>query len=425
MPVTDFPSVLEIKDPLHGYISLNELELKIIDLRMSQSLRYIRAPAGIHLVYPGADSSQMGRMLGVMHVTEIFAEYLGGGELEDVNKARLTAMLIYLTTGPWCNVMKEYLTVRGLDRAGMTRLVIENSPVTDTLKESSYSLNEIKDLVEKGVPIKGLRVNLMTTPINPELVDNLERDSYFAGVEYAQLEIRRLFEATRITKNKIAFDRNSLFTLDSYLTANANMFEAVYYHKTVRAAELMLLRILDEAGSKLFPFPGEDLEGYLLCDDLTFDDILKSVTSEDSEGLRTAQRIFLDFKKRNLIKLASSRAIADIAFHDTLKTPAGLLKVEAEIAEDAGIDSKNIYVDYPDRPSVSHYPGQQSMDDLVVFERGSRGYEFWPVEEASGIAKSFRRKLKTIRIYTTRGYRAKVKKSADSMLESFDGSGSL
>ncbi|MHA1481634.1 MAG: hypothetical protein ACTSQZ_09460, partial [Candidatus Thorarchaeota archaeon] len=164
MPVTDFPSVLEIKDPLHGYISLNALEFKIIDLRMSQSLRYIRAPAGIHLVYPGADSSQMGRMLGVMHVTEIFAEYLGGGELEDVNKARLTAMLIYLTTGPWCNVMKEYLTVRGLDRSAMTRLIIEKSPVTDTLKESSYSLNEIKDLVEKGVPIKGLRVNLMTTP---------------------------------------------------------------------------------------------------------------------------------------------------------------------------------------------------------------------------------------------------------------------
>ncbi|MHA1576159.1 MAG: hypothetical protein ACTSU3_02245 [Candidatus Thorarchaeota archaeon] len=425
MPVTDFPSVLEIKDPLHGYIKLNELELKLLDLRMSQRLRYIRAPAGIHLVYPGADSSQMGRMLGVMHVTGIFSEYLGGGEIEDVNKARLTAMLIYLTTGPWSNVMKEYLTVRGYDRTKMTHLIIEKSPVTDILKESSYSLNEIKDLVEKGVPLKGLRVNLITTPINPELVDNLERDSYFAGVEYAQLEIRRLFESTRITKNKIAFDRNSLFTLDSYLTAEANMFEAVYYHKTVRAAELMLLRILDESGSTLFPFPGDDIDGFVLCDDLTFDDILKSVTAEDSEGLRTAQRIFLDFKKRNLIKLASSRAIADIAFHDTLKTPGGLLKVEAEIAEDAGIDSKNIYVDYPDRPSVPHYPGQQSMDDLVVFERGSRGYEFWPVEDVSGIAKSFQRKLKTIRIYTTRGYRAKVKKSGDSMLESFDGSGSF
>ena len=69
MPVTDFPSVLEIKDPLHGYISLSEIERSLIDLRMSQRLRYIRSPAGIHLVFPGADSSQMGRMPGKLKIT--------------------------------------------------------------------------------------------------------------------------------------------------------------------------------------------------------------------------------------------------------------------------------------------------------------------------------------------------------------------
>ena len=158
---------------------------------------------------------------------------------------------------------------------------------------------------------------------------------------------------------------------------------------------------------------------------MTFDDIIRSVTPDDSEGMRTAQRIFIDFKKRNLIKLVSSRAIADIAFHDKLKSPEGLLKIENEIAEDAGIDPRNIYVDYPDRPSVYHYPGQQSLDDLVLYERGSRGYEFWPVDEISGIARSFRRKLKTIRVYTTRGYRAKVKKAAETVLESVDVSGTL
>lgn len=423
MPIKDFPSVLQIKDPIHGYVELSQLEQKLIDLRLSQRLRYIRSPAGTHLVFPGADSSLMGRMLGVVHVTRVFVEYLDG-DIEEVEKARLAAMMLTLSFGPWANVMDEYLSVRGYDRKKMAHLIIEYPPVSEILDSSSYSQAEVKDLITKGVPIKGIRTDLLATPINPELVDNLERDAYFAGVEYAQLEFRRLFGATRIAKNKMAFERGALFTLESYLSAAANMFDAVYYHKTIRAAELMLLRVMDEAGSRIIPFPWENLDEFLISDDLTAHDILLSVKDDDSEGMRNAQRIFNDYRKRILIKQASARSIADEAFLEKIKTPDGLFSVEKEIAEAAGIDVKNIYVDYPDRTSVSYYPGKHTLDDLVLYERGSKGYEFWPVEELSGIARSFGRKMKTVRVYTTRGYRSKVKKVSDDLLESIDSPGS-
>ncbi|MFW9850792.1 MAG: hypothetical protein ACFFF4_16820, partial [Candidatus Thorarchaeota archaeon] len=419
MPVKDFPTILEIKDPIHGYVGLSELERNMIDLRLSQRLRYIRSPAGIHLVFPGADSSLMGRMLGVMHVTEIFVESLDGS-LEEVMKARLASMMFSLAFGPWANVMNEYLSVRGFGRKKMATLVLESGPVSDIIKDSIYTLSEVKDLLVKGVPIKGIRVDLLSTPINPELVDNLERDAYFAGVEYAQLEFRRLFSATRIAKNKIAFERGALYTLESYLSAAANMFDAVYYHKTVRAAELMILRILDEAGSRIIPFPGDDLDGFLVSDDLTAHDILLSVSPDDEEGMRTANHVFLDYRKRLLVKMVSERSIADLEFLDRISTPDGIYAIEKEIADASGIDSKNVYVDYPDRPSVSYTPTRHDLSDLVLYERGSKGYEFWPVEEHSGIARSFGRKFSTIRVYTTRGYRSKVKKHADALLESID-----
>ncbi len=419
MPVKDFPTILEIKDPIHGYVGLSELERKLIDLRLSQRLRYIRSPAGIHLVFPGADSSLMGRMLGVMHVTEIFVESLDGS-LEEVMKARLASMMFSLAFGPWANVMNEYLSVRGFDRKKMATLVLESGPVSEIIKDSIYTLSEVKDLLVKGVPIKGIRVDLLSTPINPELVDNLERDAYFAGVEYAQLEFRRLFSATRIAKNKIAFERGALYTLESYLSAAANMFDAVYYHKTVRAAELMILRILDEAGSRIIPFPGDDLDGFLVSDDLTAHDILLSVSPDDEEGMRTANHVFLDYRKRLLVKMVGERSIADLEFLDRISTPDGIYAIEKEIADASGIDPKNVYVDYPDRQSVSYTPTRHDLSDLVLFERGSKGYEFWPVEEHSGIARSFGRKFSTIRVYTTRGYRSKVKKHADALLESID-----
>ncbi|MHA2151031.1 MAG: hypothetical protein ACXAAO_01175 [Candidatus Thorarchaeota archaeon] len=423
MPTTDLPSVLKIKDPIHGYVSLTQLEKDIIDLRLSQRLRYIQGPAGISLVYPGAAISLMGRTLGFMHMSELFIEHLGG-ELEDVLNARLASLLLMLTNGPWANVSEEYLTVRGVNRTKIGEVIVSETEVGDLVEKHGFTKSEVTDLIKKGVPIKGLRLDLVNCPINPELIDDLERDSYFAGVEYAQLEFRRLFSVTRIAKNKIAVDRGSLFTLESYLSASANMFDAVYFHKTVRAAELMLLRVLDEAGSQLFPLPTEDATKFFSVDDLTFLHRLLNVESDDTEEIQTANRIYTDFSRRHLIKQVSSRALSDPTFLARLSTPDGLYEIEKEIADDAGVDPSNVYIDFPDRASVTYYPGRYNLDDLVLFERGSSGYEFWKVTDLSPMARSFSRILKPVRVYTTRGYRAKLKKSADAVLESVDTTGS-
>ena len=423
MPLTDFPAVLQIKDSIHGYIQLSELEQELIDLRISQRLRYIHGPAGLSLVYPGADISLMGRTLGFLHMARVFLEYLGG-TVEEIQKGRLAAYLRMLVNGPWANVMDEYQTVRGASPTRLTKAILDSTEVGEIIEKHGFTKSEIQDVIEKGVPIKGLRLDLLNCPINPELIDDLTRDSYFAGVDYAQLEYHRLFDSTRIAKNKIAVERGSLFTLESYLSAAVNMFDAVYFHKTVRAAELMLLRVLDEAGSQLFPSPLEETKKFYLYDDYTFLHRLLNIAPEESEELRTANRIFTDFNKRYLIKLVSARAISDPAFLNKLSTPDGIYSIEEEIAQDAGIDVKNVYVDFPDRPSVTFYPGKFDLDEIALFERGSGGYEFWKVSDSSPMARSFSRILKPVRVYTTRGYRSKLKNSADKILESVDVAGS-
>lgn len=415
----DLPGAIQIKDPIHGYVSLSDLEKSLLSLRVSQRLREIRTPAGAHLVYPGLHNSMMGHMIGFIHVTEVFMDYLGG-DLEEVMKARLAAFMLSLSTGPWSNVSEEYFAVRGFDRVKLATLVAQSESVSEVLSNSSFTSYEIVGLLEKGVQLKGACFTLPDVAINPELVDRLERDAYFGGVEYAQLEFRRLFTATRIAKNKIAVERGSLYTLESYLSAGLNMFDAVYYHKTSRAAELMLLRILDLAGSQLMLLPNEDMNAFHNIDDLTFLDALLHLTADSSEELREAGKIFSDYFKRHLIKLASERTISDETFLQKLNTPDGLYQIESEIAEEAGIDPGAVYVDYPNRTSVCYYPGKLTLEDLVLFERGSKGYEFWPVQDISLIARSMDRHMKLIRVYTKKSHRARVKKVADSLLESVD-----
>ncbi|MFO7835094.1 MAG: hypothetical protein R6V83_00420 [Candidatus Thorarchaeota archaeon] len=415
--MNNFPKVLEIKDPIHGYIGLSQAEKSILDLRMTQRLRNIRRPASTNLVYPGAVTSSMSSMLGTLHVTGLLFDYLGA-DSEDIRKARIASILHSVSCGPWSNVMDEYLSTRGIDRVRMAELTITKSRLGDVLEEHGYSPKEAVQWLSEGVPIKGLHLNLETCPINPELIDRLERDSYFAGVEYAQIELQRLFSAARIAKNKLAIERGALYTLESYLSAGANMFDAVYYHKTVRAAELMLLRILDLAGGEIFESPRDDLVGFLRLDDLSLRYILLHPPANASKSFERANNLFSDYSRRYLIKLASERAISNVDFLDKIDTHDGRFAIETEIAEAADIAPRNVYLDYPSRISVCHYPGRIDLDNLVLYERGSRGYDFWAVTDMSMIARSFRRLAKSVRVYTTRGYRSRVRKAADELLES-------
>ena len=56
----------EVRDPVHGFIYFNEIEMKIVNTSVFQRLRYIRQLAFTHLVYPGAEHSRFAHSMGVM-----------------------------------------------------------------------------------------------------------------------------------------------------------------------------------------------------------------------------------------------------------------------------------------------------------------------------------------------------------------------
>jgi HD superfamily phosphohydrolase len=58
----------EIRDPIHGFVTLNEWERDIINLPAFQRLRRIRQLSLTDMVYPGAMHTRFEHSLGVMHV---------------------------------------------------------------------------------------------------------------------------------------------------------------------------------------------------------------------------------------------------------------------------------------------------------------------------------------------------------------------
>lgn len=63
----------EIRDPIFGFITINEWEREIIDHWAFQRLRRIKQLALTDMVYPGATHTRFEHSLGVMHIaTQMF-----------------------------------------------------------------------------------------------------------------------------------------------------------------------------------------------------------------------------------------------------------------------------------------------------------------------------------------------------------------
>ena len=65
-----------VRDPVHGDILLNHLEVRVIDTEMFQRLRKIRQLGTSYLVYPGAEHSRFQHSIGTLHMTHTLLQHV-------------------------------------------------------------------------------------------------------------------------------------------------------------------------------------------------------------------------------------------------------------------------------------------------------------------------------------------------------------
>src|ERR1035437_2529582 len=106
---------VQIRDPVHNFISVSEKEQRVLATPALQRLRGIRQLAMASLVYPGALHTRFDHTLGVMHVAGQMAQSLSLSH-DDSNTVRMAALLHDLGHGPFSHV-SEYALERYADRS--------------------------------------------------------------------------------------------------------------------------------------------------------------------------------------------------------------------------------------------------------------------------------------------------------------------
>ena len=239
-----------IFDPVHGTILLDGPALALIGTAEFQRLWGIRQTGFAHLVFPGANHTRLEHSLGTFWVAGQMADRLG---LEGRARRRVTAaaLLHDLGHGPFSHTLDSPMVeVLGMSHEGISRARIEgNDPlgrfaqpeVPSILERFGVRPREVADLVD---PVRGSAPSLLERAIlhgavDADRIDYLQRDAHYTGVAHGAVDAGRLLETIREDGGRVAFAEKGRSAVEGFLVGRSLMYSTVYYHKTVRAAEMM------------------------------------------------------------------------------------------------------------------------------------------------------------------------------------------
>ncbi len=261
-----------IFDPVHGPIRLDGVALALVNTPEFQRLWGIRQTGFAHLVFPGANHTRLEHSLGTFWVAGQMAARLGLGAA-DADRVAAGALLHDLGHGPFSHTLDAPMQeVFGFGHEALSRARIEGheiegpwarAEVPRVLARWGLDPARVADLIDPRRSRPGSRLlrAVLHGPIDADRIDYLQRDAYYTGVGHGAIDAVRLLDTIRNASGHLGFAEKGRSAVEGFLVGRALMYSSVYFHKTVRAAEMMAQAAVErlsgypEAARPLFHLP--------------------------------------------------------------------------------------------------------------------------------------------------------------------------
>ncbi|QAS53262.1 HD domain-containing protein [Halobacillus litoralis] len=237
------------KDPVHRYVHVRERVIwDLIGTSEFQRLRRIKQLGTSYLTFHGAEHSRFNHSLGVYEIVRRIIENFNDRPNWD-NEERLlclcAALLHDLGHGPFSHSFEK---VFKLDHEDFTQaILLGDTEVNHILRQVEKGFpKKVADVINKTYENK-LVVSLISSQIDADRMDYLQRDAYFTGVSYGHFDMERILRVMRPMEDQVVVKESGMHAVEDYIMSRYQMYWQVYFHPVTRSAEVILSKILHRA----------------------------------------------------------------------------------------------------------------------------------------------------------------------------------
>lgn len=270
-----------IRDPVHGLVvfggsgdserdETDSIAWSLLNTREFQRLRRIRQLGFSDLVFPGATHSRFAHSIGVYHtarqLADVIARRRDGEHDRDRQRVALLAALLHdIGHGPFSHAFESAAEAAGLPKRHehwSAEIVRGDTEVNHILRNVDEELpDQIGALLKEEEP-KDIYAAIVSSQFDADRLDYIQRDRMATGVEFGHVDRDWLFDCLEVGTVTIGESKpraasclclgpKGLSVAEEYLEARFRLYRMVYMHKTTRAAEKMLERLLHTAALEL------------------------------------------------------------------------------------------------------------------------------------------------------------------------------
>lgn len=328
-------------DPIYGFITVpDELIFDLIEHPYFQRLRRIAQLGLTNLVYPGALHTRYHHAIGAMHLMTLAVQTIRrkGHEITPKEeRAVLIAILLHdIGHGPFSHTL-EHDIVNSISHEDISSFFME------ALSQEFKGQLDRAVLIFENKYHKPFLYQLVSSQLDMDRMDYLNRDSFFTGVTEGQIGADRILEMINVHEGNLVLEEKAIYSIEKFLVARRFMYWQVYLHKTVVAAEFMLIHILRRAkelrmkGEKLFASPALDffLSHQVQKEDFQQDQrILERFAKLDDFDIWGAIKVWQDHEDKVLSVISTKLVNRRLFKIEISKTPFSpdRIQMEKEIA---------------------------------------------------------------------------------------------
>ncbi len=421
----------EIRDVIHGPIELYPWEMQIVDSVAFQRLRNIKQLGFSEFAYPCAVHNRYIHSIGTCHLAgtafqAVFKKHFFSAQ--DVYHhyyylARASALLHDIGHGPFSHAIEHAMPEAGklgLPNAAIGKeqkrrashedyslKIILDSSLTPILEKNyarfgitpwhiacvmNLSLKE-KDgfFQDRGVSFRKVLHQIISSEMDSDRMDYLQRDSYYTGVNYGKFDASWLLTNMGVYIEKktahLALSDRAIYTFEDFLLSRYHMFMMVYLHHKSVCYEKMMEKYLSGACSFVVP---ENVEAYIRCDDSVAYEHLR----HDAGSNEWAARII----NRRHYRVA-------VEWHEPL---TDLSRSKKALELKAKLKAKNIpFFEASSGKGLSNYlkPNLASLepDENTIFvesyDRLTGDVQYRPLEQLTDVFRKYAEEKSIYRIY--------------------------